>query len=206
VQTDLIQNRINDISDRIRRVREVRSLTLVQLGQLSDVAPSTIQKIENRQMTPSITVLLKIAAGLGVEPPELIAPTKPEVFEVLLQRAKQHSRIKASKNLVFEKLSSDIADAGFECWRVMVGPHHQAEITPPWPLDEHIFLCETGVVELTMDGHVYALREGDSLHFKAKTIYRVANPGEHPSAYIFAGKYPHGFRNDLVSGLKEASV
>lgn len=201
MQTDLIQNRINDISDRIRLVREARGCTLVQLSHLSGVAPSTIQKIENRQMTPSIAILLKIAAGLGVEPPELIAPRQPEPLDLILQRAGQQPRIEASRKLLFEKLSSDLAHSDIEVWRVSIAAHHHADVVPPWKLDEHVFLCEQGVVEIVIEGSKIALKAGDSLHLRFKTISRVANPGSTPASYLFAGKYADGLRQDLVAGV-----
>lgn len=203
MQTDLIQNRIDDISDRIRMAREMRGFTLVQLGQMSGVAPSTIQKIENRQMTPSIAILLKIAAGLGVEPPELIAPLVRPPLDIIVQRAGQHPQIKASSRLAFEKLSAALAKTDVELWRVRVAPGHAAEIVPPWRLDEHIFLCEEGCVDLVMDGAKVYLEEGDSLHFRSKTISSVGNPGDRPASYIFVGRYPQGLRDDLVIGVRE---
>lgn len=206
MQTDLIQNRINEISDRIRLVRERRGCTLVQLGQLSGVAPSTIQKIENRQMTPSIAILLKIAAGLGVEPPELIAPRQPEPLELMVQRFGQHPRIEASRKLLFEKLSCDLANSDIEFWRVSIAPHHHADIVPPWKLDEHVFMCEAGQVEVEIEGRNITLNAGDSLHLRFKTISRVANPGDTPASYLFAGKYAEGLRQDLVAGVSQPGI
>ena len=56
MSADLIELRLVELSARIKKGRESESLTLVELGERSGVAPSTIQKIENRQMTPSIAV------------------------------------------------------------------------------------------------------------------------------------------------------
>jgi transcriptional regulator with XRE-family HTH domain len=58
--SDLIETRLSEISERIRKGRESQHLTLAELGQRSGVAPSTIQKIENRQMIPSILVILNL--------------------------------------------------------------------------------------------------------------------------------------------------
>ena len=204
MQPDLIQSRIDDISDRIRQVREVRGYTLVQLGQVSGVAPSTIQKIENRQMTPSIAILLKVAAGLEVEPPELIAPMVPAPLDLIVQRASHHPQIKASPSLVFEKLSADLAACEVEVWRVSIAPHHAADVSPPWRLDEHVFVCECGKIALIIDGETVEMAGGDSLHFRAKTISRVSNAGDEPASYLFAGKYPHGLRENLVTGVRDA--
>ena len=53
------------ISQRIRRWREEAGLTLQDLARRSELATSTIQKVETAQMVPSIAVMLKIARGLG---------------------------------------------------------------------------------------------------------------------------------------------
>ena len=61
-----------DIASQIRACRGEDGLTLQQLATRSDVAASTIHKVEARQMVPTVSVLLKIAKGLGRRPEELI--------------------------------------------------------------------------------------------------------------------------------------
>lgn len=202
VSTDLIELRLNDISDRIKKSRERADLTLVQLGEKSGVAPSTIQKIENRQMTPSIAIVLKIAAGLDIEVTDLIAPANPSRLDAILQRAGQHARIVVAQDLVFEKLAADFADAVVECWRIHIGPQQETRLNPPQKLDEQIFVCEEGEIELNLDHQNYVLRAGDSLHFQSKTVYSVRNPRKTPARYFFTGRFPHGLRPDVVSSMK----
>ncbi len=63
------------LADMARQIRECRSgdrLTLQQLATRSGVAASTIHKVEAGQMVPTVSVLLKIAKGLGRRPDELI--------------------------------------------------------------------------------------------------------------------------------------
>lgn len=61
-----------DMANQIRQCRSSEGLTLQQLAARSGVAASTIHKVEARQMVPTVTVLLKIAKGLGRRPDELI--------------------------------------------------------------------------------------------------------------------------------------
>src|ERR1700743_4010236 len=104
---DLLDIRLAEISERIRRGRVDRGLTLIQLGEISGVAPSTIQKIESRQMTPSITIILKIALGLGIEPGELIAPRDPSRLDVGVQREGRRARLGNTEKLTSAQISSE---------------------------------------------------------------------------------------------------
>ncbi len=61
-----------DMANQIRACRSEDGLTLQQLATRSGVAASTIHKVEARQMVPTVSVLLKIAKGLGCRPEELI--------------------------------------------------------------------------------------------------------------------------------------
>lgn len=198
---DLIEMRLSELSERIRRGRELGDLTLVQLGERSGLAPSTIQKIENRQMTPSIAVIFKIAIGLGMEPADLIAAAHPSPVDIVLQRAGQHAQMKVSDELDSEKLSADIMGADLECWRLRVAPKYDVTLIRPQKLDEQIILVLEGRLEFDIDKQKYLLGAGDSLHCRAKTLYGLRNLTAKPAAYLVAGRFPHSIQTDLLSNL-----
>ena len=56
----------------LRACRAEDGLTLQQLATRCGVAASTIHKIEAQQMVPTVSVVLKIARGLGRRPEELV--------------------------------------------------------------------------------------------------------------------------------------
>jgi transcriptional regulator with XRE-family HTH domain len=66
------QPALADMAGQIRACRASDGLTLQQLATRSGVAASTIHKVESQQMVPTVSVLLKIAKGLGRRPEELI--------------------------------------------------------------------------------------------------------------------------------------
>lgn len=195
---DLLDIRLAEISDRIKKGRVARGLTLIQFGEISGVSPSTIQKIENRQMTPSITIILKIAQGLGIEPGELIAPRDPSRLDVVVQRKGQHARMGDHKKLTSEKLSADILGAEFECWRMTMPPHASERLARPQALTEQMIICERGKVELDLDGVLYRLTAGDTLHCRSKTLYAIRNVGTTEAAYLTAGRFPHSLHAELT--------
>jgi transcriptional regulator with XRE-family HTH domain len=63
---------LHDMAHQIHICRTDERLTLQRLAQRSGVAASTIHKIEAQQRVPTISVLFKIARGLGRRPAELI--------------------------------------------------------------------------------------------------------------------------------------
>jgi len=56
---------------RIRSLRTARNLTQQELGEKADINYKFLGEIERGQQNPSFQVLIKIAAGLNVELPEL---------------------------------------------------------------------------------------------------------------------------------------
>jgi len=56
---------------RIRSLRTARKLTQQELGEKADINYKFLGEIERGQQNPSFQVLIKIAAGLNVELPEL---------------------------------------------------------------------------------------------------------------------------------------
>ena len=60
------------MANQSRACRARDGSTLQQLANRCGVAASTIHKIESQQMVPTVSVLLKIARGLGCRPEELV--------------------------------------------------------------------------------------------------------------------------------------
>jgi transcriptional regulator with XRE-family HTH domain len=184
------------ISQRVRQWREELGLSLHELAVRSDVAASTIQKVETGQMVPSIAVLLKIARGLDRRPAEVVSEQFEEA-EVVLQRAKQHPTISPIPKLKVERLSGDLFDPALEVWRVHAHPGQgsgRGEYSYP---GEEVVICEDGEVTFIVGGEEHRLRTGDALHFKGGIPHRWQNEGDVPTRFLVAGNFPKGLRAKL---------
>jgi len=58
------------------RTRKEKGLTHEKLAELAGLHPTTISLLERDKRQPSITTIFLLAAGLGVEPDELIREVK----------------------------------------------------------------------------------------------------------------------------------
>ncbi|WP_299176763.1 XRE family transcriptional regulator [uncultured Neptuniibacter sp.] len=60
-----------ELGARVRELRLSQQLTLEEVSQLTGLARSTLSKIENEQISPTFTVVNKLASGLNIDIPQL---------------------------------------------------------------------------------------------------------------------------------------
>ncbi|GLS28013.1 helix-turn-helix domain-containing protein [Marinibactrum halimedae] len=62
------------LGERLKELRLSQNLTLEEASQRTGLARSTLSKIENEQISPTFQALQKLAAGLGLDIPQIFAP------------------------------------------------------------------------------------------------------------------------------------
>jgi len=200
----VVDRELARISQRIRASREAAGLTLQELAQKCGVATSTIQKVEKEQMTPSVAVILKIARGLGVRLSELVADAGDEL-EILHLRASERHPIGSPGKLVVERLSGDLFEPALETWRVTLHPGYSSGRGTIQYEGEEVVVCERGVVTFRVGEREFALRAGDTLHFKASLPHAWRNDGEAPARFIVTGTLPKKFRAMMHGRVADAA-
>jgi len=191
-----IEGELAAISERVRRWREEKGLTLQQLADRSDLAASTVQKVETGQMIPSVAVLLKLARGLGRRMTELVHDADPE-RELVHVRAAQRVALGVPDKMMVERLSADLSEPVLEMWRVTLHPGVSSGRAPIHYEGEELALCERGQVVFQVGDEETVLRAGDSLHFKATLPHSWHNPGRSPARFLIVGTVPQQLRKAL---------
>ena len=136
---------LHDLASQLRACRARDGLTLQQLATRCGIAASTIHKIESQQMVPTLSVLLKIARGLGRRPEELVRDRWSDDFgsaAVAIDAARQATR--AESAVAYDRSSA--------AWRVDFG---KGETLMPCVLDPGqrlILFVERGAGELAVSG------------------------------------------------------
>jgi transcriptional regulator with XRE-family HTH domain len=200
-----VERELARISQRIRAARDAAGLTLQELAHRSGVATSTIQKVETEQMTPSVAVILKIARGLGVRLSELVVEAGDEL-EILHLRASERHPIGAPGKLVVERLSGDLFEPALETWRVTLHPGYSSGRGTIQYEGEEVVVCERGVVTFRVGEREFALRAGDTLHFKASIPHAWRNDGDAVARFIVTGTLPKKFRAVMHGRVANASA
>jgi quercetin dioxygenase-like cupin family protein len=173
----MVEELVFNVGRKLRKVRGELGLSLRQLSEKVAVSPSTIQKIESNQISPTLVTVLRIAKGLGKEI-QFFLDQQHEPTSVVFIPKKHRQRIKAPDlNFGIELLTDGLSDQRFSPLILTVPPggkrgshlRHRGEEF------QH---CISGKVEFTIHGKKYLLRQGDTLHFKSDVRHSWVNVGK----------------------------
>ncbi len=164
-------------------LRHTRSLTQEGLARAAGVPRSTIANLESGDGNPSLAVLVKVAAALGVPIDELLASPRALVrrwpSDEIGRRTK--GRGVTIRALVPEPVPDEMMEVmDFAPGAVMGG-------TPHLPGTREFFTCLDGRVHIMVAGERYELAAGDVL--------------------AFPGNLPHSYQNgDALAPSRGVSV
>jgi transcriptional regulator with XRE-family HTH domain len=185
---------LKDIAERVKRWRLDAGLTLQAVSERSGVSASTVHKIENLQTVPTISVLLKVAHGLGRQPHELFGhgDVTPRLAAVV--RAEDRDELSTGPGALLERVTGAIDQEDLNVWRVTHPPGcgSRAESDSP-ALSYHgevVILVEVGRLHVTVGEEEFDLGPGDTLHFKTKAPHFWENRGSETMSAYFCGTTP----------------
>ncbi len=199
-----IDDEVAKISDRIRRWREEKGTTQQELATRSGLAISTVHKVETGQMIPSISVLLKLAHGLGRRPTEIVADAE-YAESVSLMRAADRERIGLEERITVERLSGEIVDPVFEVWRVTLQPGMSSGRRPIRNDGEALIVCEKGSLAVMIGDDEHILRSGDAIHFKANIPHSWRNKSRSVARFTITGTLPKEMLSFLHKRVAQAA-
>ena len=71
---DTAQQRRHTLGDRLRELRKAKGWTLSKVSEMTGLAPSTLSKVENKQISLTYDNLAKLADGLNIDLADLFTP------------------------------------------------------------------------------------------------------------------------------------
>lgn len=177
-----------DVGGRLRQLRLARGLSQRELAKRAGVTNSTISLIEQNSVSPSVSSLKKILDALPVSISAFFAgdePSPPRVFyraEELTEigdgrlsfRLVAARRPGRSMSIIHERYPPG-ADTGEEMLE------HDGE-------EGGVIIA--GEIELTVNGEVATLREGDAYYFDSRLPHRFRNRGEAECVIVSANSPP----------------
>jgi transcriptional regulator with XRE-family HTH domain len=191
------------IADKLSRTRESMGLTLQQLANLSEVAPSTIQKIEAGTMMPSIAVMMKIARGLHRKIGFFLDEEDGSAEVNLVRKRDRTSSDGTDGKFPAQSLTGDLVDPEMDGFILTLPPGASSGEEPLHHRGDELVFCVRGKAIFTIGGIEYALGPGDSLHFKSDQPHSWKNPGRAKTELILVCSLPALSEKSI---LKSAAV
>lgn len=167
LKTDILPGLTRTIGSAVREARQSLNISIRELARRSGLSATTIWKIEQGMMSPSIVVVTRIARGLGIKLTELLDPLLEEETVVYTTH---NSRTKGSTDNLRDVV--EIISGTSRAWVAQAAEHilKKGATSGRQPMrhsGEELVYCLEGHVRYIINGKTYDLKTGDSLHFKA---------------------------------------
>ena len=170
------------LGERVQELRADRGLTLQELADRSAVSVSMLSSVERAAKAPTITVLSRIADGLGVPLAELVA--EPAQDRVIVRRAADQDVSDHPGGWRRTILSPVVPGVNVELLRTELPPGCDAGSFPAYAPGSHEYVVvQEGTLVLTVGEQRLTLTAGDSAYFAADVVHGFANPGSEPCSY-----------------------
>jgi len=161
------------------------------------VSPSTISKIENDVISPSLDLLRKIVAELDVsyrellvEPDETPAGAAPGGAQVTLVKADRRKTLHIpARGPTFEILTPDLQGSYEFVWIEQEPGEGGEEFFAHDSGLESVLVME-GVLQVNVAESVYVLEPGDCLTFDATRPHRYQVPGPKKAVWVYVAAPP----------------
>jgi transcriptional regulator with XRE-family HTH domain len=172
------------LAERLRELRRGRRWSLDELAALSGVSRASLSRIENGEVSPTASVLGRLAGAHGTTVSRLLADIEGDA-SALVARADQPEWVDPLTG--FRRRSVSPPSNAFDCEVLMCELPAGARIDYPLPprlgLEHHLYLME-GALELTIEGRVHRLSAGDCLRYKLIGASAFLAAGRRPARYI----------------------
>jgi transcriptional regulator with XRE-family HTH domain len=163
------------IAQRLRDERQARNLSLDDLSRASGVSRAALSQIETRKSSPSLSVMWKIAVGLGIPFAELLAREGED--GMVLRRS--DAQLLRSPDGRFE--SRPVFPAGttplVEVYELKLSARSTHRAEPHAPGTRELLVVLSGTMHVEVGTSSYDLEAGDSLAFRADQPHSYGNPG-----------------------------
>lgn len=172
-------------------------MTLQELGEASSLSVGYLSQIERDLATPSLSSLSRIAHALGVEIGQFMPV--PRGSGILNRAATRETTWVNEGGMTYQRLHGEFPGATFSAFRITLPPGFVGEI------DRHdgeeFVQLERGRVRFDIDGQLYDMEPGDTLHFRSDMRHQAFNlSAETPAIVVWLGTSPVLRLRQEVSG------
>jgi transcriptional regulator with XRE-family HTH domain len=172
------------LAERLHALRRARHWSLDELSALSGVSRASLSRIENGEVSPTASVLGRLAGAHRTTVSRLLADIEGDA-PALVRRAEQPEWIDPASGFRRRSVSPPSLDFDCEllCCELPPGAAIDYPLPPRLGLEHHLYL-QDGALELTIETAIYHLRAGDCLRYKLMGASRFVATGPRPARYI----------------------
>ena len=172
------------LAERLRELRRARNWSLDELSALSGVSRASLSRIENGEVSPTASVLGRLAGAHRTTVSRLLADIEGDA-PALVRQSEQPEWVDPATG--FRRRSVSPPSLSFDCELLSCELPAGARIDYPLPprlgLEHHLYLMD-GALELAIEGVIHRLHAGDCLRYKLMGPSSFLATGRRAARYI----------------------
>lgn len=184
------------IGGRLRHARKIKGMSMKQVADLVDCSESFVSKLERDKVQPSLTLLHRLVAVLGINVSNLFDTDHNGEEPVFIVRSGSRPRIQMntrpnSSGVLLEQVVPLGPKSLLQANIHIVAPQGGGHDAISHVGEEMGFVLE-GMIDLHVMDRTYRLSAGDSFMFQSELPHAYNNPGE-TEAYVLWVNTPPTF-------------
>ncbi|MEM6485134.1 MAG: cupin domain-containing protein [Pseudomonadota bacterium] len=173
------------VGEHIRRLRKARGMTLTVLSEATGISVGYLSQIERNISSPTVKTLFEISHALGVTIGWFFDRMGGEKSdEKYIVRQGNRQQIRFESGITDYRLTTDAVEQLEVLWSTFE-PGTESGDDPYQHEGEECGLVVKGQFELTIDGTVYLLEEGDSFSFPSTMPHSYKNIGREEAVVMW---------------------
>lgn len=182
------------IGSKLRHARKLRDLSLTAVAQKVGCSEGYVSKIENNKAAPSLSMLHRIAAVLGINLSYLFDGNEEDQAVIAREGSRpviELDSLRQGQGIRLERIIPYSVRHLLQCNIHIVEPGGTSDGQIQHQGEEVGYILE-GQIELTVGDRAYTLRRGDTFHFPSDSAHGYRNLGT-TTARIFWVNTPPTF-------------
>lgn len=178
------------LGTRLRALRSEKGFSIARLAKLAGVPSSTISKIENGILNPSLVHAINLASALDANLGFLVDRTRARQAEFAIVRAGERATMcYPEMALSLEDLNDGFVPGLLEARVGAIGEGARSGDEGMRHPGEELVHVLSGAIHYEIDGEGFLLGAGDTLHFKCDEPHRweSAHKGTTTVLWVFSG-------------------
>ena len=180
-----IERAVSEIGARVAAARADRGWSLAQLAARADLSTASVHKVERSAMTPSIAVLMKIAAALGRPVAHFIDETDVQ-RDLSVVPGSDHESIPTTKHgLTLRNISGRYGPFQLAGAEARFTADATSGLEPMrHPGEEFVYVLD-GALRFTVADQLTELGPGDAIHYRTYHPHSWRNVGGGPARALW---------------------
>lgn len=182
------------IGGRLRHARKIKGLSMKQVADLVDCSESFVSKLERDKVQPSLTLLHRLVAVLGINVSNLFDTNQASEEPAFIVRSGSRPHIQMntrpnSSGVLLEQVVPLGPKSLLQANIHIVAPQGGGHDAISHVGEEMGFVLE-GTIDLHIADRTYRLTAGDSFMFQSELPHAYNNPGETAARVLWVNTPP----------------